>query len=67
MQLKELYTVHTLLEAFGRWMRLNSSCWKPIGANTLHKACYIARFLPSEWQGIILGLYILLNFLKQEI
>lgn len=59
--------LHTLLEGFGWGMRLNSSCWKPIAAHTLHKAGYIARFLPPDWHGIILGLYILLNFLKKEI
>lgn len=66
-QLKELERLHTLLDAFGRGMRLKSSCWKPIVAHTLHKTGYIARFLSPDWYGIILGLYILLNFLKQEI
>lgn len=66
-QLIKLERLHTLLEAFGWGMRLKSSCWKPIGAHALHKTRYISRFLLPEWYGIILGLYILLNLLKQEI
>lgn len=67
LQSKELERLRTLLEAFGWGMRLKSSCWKPIAAHTLHKTGYIASFLSPDRYSIILGFYILLNFLKQEI